>query len=626
MNKKFLAAVLLAFVTSSVIVAAPAKKQVKVTKNVVVDTQNQTDVLNSKKAIAKDLLENLRVDEAKPIIEELLTANKDDIDANICLNNYLINKNRLNEAQDNIDGLLAKHQDNSDLHFLQGLVYLKRPSTSDMSYRSNRDYYFENGIEELKKAIELDKTNYKALNALGVAQMTAGNQAEAESLFKEAIKLNPKYATAYDNLGTLYYQQGNYETAENRFNEAAARNPFCYTAHYHLARLAAKNGEYSSALEFLEKTLLINPSFAYAYNLAGEIYSAQQNEAAAIVNYKKSIELAPEYTTPYLNLAKIYENRADREFALENLKTIVGIDKNTDAICLKIADMELANGNYIQAEKYYSAIKEDSQLRSEAIKGLAETYWAEAQELVTKSSTGSKEKLYSAIEKLDSAINLEPENVELRLAKLKIEKLIGKDASQSEYGIILLNEPTCPTEYIVKGEAYAIEGEYVNAKFEFDKAIGTANKFEDLKYIAEYFTFAKNYDLALAAITKAETIDADNKQLLDNKAYVNAKINKSNEYLEDALYFKKEGDKFFLKKYLLQALEENPANVEANKLLAPFYKKSKNLKAERACYKQILASSSNAKDQKKYLKKVYKIDKKLYNINNNISLWQRLFK
>ena len=143
--------------------------------------------------------------------------------------------------------------------------------------------------------------------------------------------------------------------------------------------------------------------------------------------------------------------------------------------------------------------------------------------------------------------------------------------------------------------------------------------------MAEYFTFAKNYEMALAAITKAESLNTNDKQMLDNKAYINAKINKSNEYLEDALHFKKEGDKFFSKKYLLQSVEENPANIKANKLLAQFYKKSKNLKAERACYKQILAATSDVKDLKKYQKKVYKIDKKLYNINNNVSFWQKLF-
>ncbi len=623
MNKRLLAVLLLLFMAGGVIVAAPAKKQIKLTKNIVV--QNKKTAISDKKEKAAYLLENLRYNEAQKIIEELLAENTNDIDTNIYYNTFLINASRLNEAQENIDILLKNNPNNSDLHFLQGLVYLKRPDTSDMNYRKNAEFYYENGVEELKKAISLNKNNYKAYNALGVALLAADNYEAAEENFKEAIKIKTDYATAYDNLGTLYYQQGNYEIAENRFNEAIARNPYCYTGHYHLARLSAKNGEYSTALDYLEKALLINPSFAYAYNLAGEIYAAQHNEAAAIVNYKKAIDLLPEFTTPYLNLAKLYENRADNEFALEKLKTIAGMDKNAEAICLKIGDIELAKGSYAQAEKYYSVIGKDSKYYSEALKGLADTYWAEAKEIISNSSVISQEKLYQAREKLSAAIDLNPADVELRLAKLKLDKIIGIERSEKELQKIIASEPQNAAEHIVKGEALSVAGEYVRAKDEYKKALDTASSIDEYKYLAEFFTFNKNYDYALYALNKAELINPVDNQVLDNRVYVNKKLEKSKEYYKDAVYFKKEGDKFFSNKYLLRAVEENPSNIEANKLLAKYYKKKKNLKAECTCYKQILAASTNEREIKKYTKKVAKLEKKIKREQNNESFWTRLF-
>ncbi len=624
MDKRIWAALLLLFLAGGVITAAPSKKQIKLTKNVAVQ-QKKSDKITNKKELAAYLLENLRYKEAQPVIEELLAANINDLDTNIYYNAFLINASRLNEAQDNLDELLQKNPNNSDLHFLQGLIYLKRPDTSDMNYRKNSEYYYENGVEELKKSIELNKNNYKAYNALGVALLSADNYEPAEEYFKEAIKLNTNYATAYDNLGTLYYQQGNYEVAENRFNEAVARNPYCYTAYYHLARLNAKNGEYTTALDLLEKSLLINPSFAYAYNLAGEIYARQQNEAAAIVNYKKAIELLPEFTTPYLNLAKLYENRADNEFALESLKTIAGMDKNAEAICLKIGDIELAKGSYAQAEKYYSLISKESTYYPEALKGLADTYWAEAKEIISNSSVISSEKLYQAREKLGAAIELNPSDVELRLAKLKLDKIIGIERSDKELQAIVESEPQNVAEYIVKGEALSVEGEYVLAKEEYKKALEQASSIDEYKYLAEFFTFNKNYDYALDALNKAELLNPVDRQVLDNRIYVNKKIAKSEEYYKDAVYFKKEGDKFFSNKYLKRAVEENPSNIEANKLLAKYYRKNKNLKAECACYKQILAASIEERDIKKYTKKVAKLEKKIKRMENKESFWSRLF-
>ncbi len=624
MDKRIWAALLLLFLAGGVITAAPSKKQIKLTKNVAVQ-QKKSDKITNKKELAAYLLENLRYKEAQPVIEELLATNINDLDTNIYYNAFLINASRLNEAQDNLDELLQKNPNNSDLHFLQGLIYLKRPDTSDMNYRKNSEYYYENGVEELKKSIELNKNNYKAYNALGVALLSADNYEPAEEYFKEAIKLNTNYATAYDNLGTLYYQQGNYEVAENRFNEAVARNPYCYTAYYHLARLNAKNGEYTTALDLLEKSLLINPSFAYAYNLAGEIYARQQNEAAAIVNYKKAIELLPEFTTPYLNLAKLYENRADNEFALESLKTIAGMDKNAEAICLKIGDIELAKGSYAQAEKYYSLISKESTYYPEALKGLADTYWAEAKEIISNSSVISSEKLYQAREKLGAAIELNPSDVELRLAKLKLDKIIGIERSDKELQAIVESEPQNVAEYIVKGEALSVEGEYVLAKEEYKKALEQASSIDEYKYLAEFFTFNKNYDYALDALNKAELLNPVDRQVLDNRIYVNKKIAKSEEYYKDAVYFKKEGDKFFSNKYLKRAVEENPSNIEANKLLAKYYRKNKNLKAECACYKQILAASIEERDIKKYTKKVAKLEKKIKRMENKESFWSRLF-
>ena len=623
MDKRILAALLLLFLAGGVITAAPAKKQIKLTKNVALQKTKMS--VNDKKEQAAYLLENLRYTEAQPVIEELLAANTNDLDTNIYYNMYLINASRLNEAQDNLDSLLQKNPNNSDLHFLQGLVYLKRPDSSDMNYRRNSEYYYENGVEELKKSIELNKNNYKAYNALGVAYLSADNFEQAEENFKEAIKLKTDYATAYDNLGTLYYQQGNYEVAENRFNEAIARNPYCYTAYYHLARIEAKDGEYTTALDMLEKALLINSSFAYAYNLAGEIYASQQNEAAAIVNYKKAIELLPEFTTPYLNLAKLYENRADNEFALESLKTIAGMDKNAEAICLKIGDIELAKGSYAQAEKYYSAIGKESKYYSEALKGLAETYWAEAKDIISNSAVISSEKLYQAREKLNAAVELNPSDVELRLAKLKLDKIIGIERTGKELQAIINSEPQNVAEYIVKGEALSVEGEYVLAKEEYEKAINTATTIDEYKYLAEFFTFNKNYDFALDALNKAEILNPVDRQVLDNRTYVNKKVAKSDEYYKDAVYFKKEGDKFFSNKYLMRAVEENPANIEANKLLAKYYRKNKNFKAECACYKQILAASLNEREIKKYTKKVIKLEKKIKRLENKESFWSRIF-
>ena len=131
--------------------------------------------------------------------------------------------------------------------------------------------------------------------------------------------------------------------------------------------------------------------------------------------------------------------------------------------------------------------------------------------------------------------------------------------------------------------------------------------------------------MALRALNKAELMSPTDRQVLDNRRFVNSKITKSEELFSDAMHFKKEGDKFFTKKYLISAVDENPANLEANILLSKFYKKSKNLKAECICYKQIVIASDDVKFQKKYLKKIAKIERKIQKQKNKKSFWSELF-
>ena len=86
MKKKVLVAVLLITMAGSVIAAAPVKKQIKLSKNVVVEKQEPKQDLQAKKSLTATLLEELNYEEAKKNIEELLQVDKSDLDANIYLN------------------------------------------------------------------------------------------------------------------------------------------------------------------------------------------------------------------------------------------------------------------------------------------------------------------------------------------------------------------------------------------------------------------------------------------------------------------------------------------------------------------------------------------------------------
>ena len=138
--------------------------------------------------------------------------------------------------------------------------------------------------------------------------------------------------------------------------------------------------------------------------------------------YKKAIEITPENLAPYANLASIYEARKDYDLALDAYKTIISINPYSEQTSLKIADMYLETGKYSEAISYYEKL--NTNLKTEAVKGMASAYYGMAMNAANKASFSSDKKLLDAYQYLDSAIKANPDDLELYLAKAKISSLI----------------------------------------------------------------------------------------------------------------------------------------------------------------------------------------------------------
>lgn len=80
--------------------------------------------------------------------------------------------------------------------------------------------FFDNAIENYKKAIELNPNSAESYHWLGNAQFTVGLSEEAGASFKRAIELDPDNLTYYYPLATLQEELGLTEEAERSQNQA----------------------------------------------------------------------------------------------------------------------------------------------------------------------------------------------------------------------------------------------------------------------------------------------------------------------------------------------------------------------------------------------------------------------
>lgn len=562
------------------------------------------------------LIEYSYFDDADKILQGAMSRNSKDIKAQSLWVVSLAKQCKLDPAQDELDTLLKKYPNNSNLHYAQGVVYFKRTTSSNMFYRNNATKLYSDALSEFNKALLLDKTNAKAYNAAGVVSLSMGNSNDARAYFQKAVSIDKTYSAALDNLGTMDYVDGKFDDAQKKFNLALNYNTQNSTAMYHLAQVAMQNNDYIAALHYLNNALAINSNSPAIYNLMGKAYKAQGNEAAAINAFKKSLMIKPEFVLSYSDLADIYEKRGDAEFALEQLKTAISIDPNYSDAKLKIADISLSNAKYQQAISVYSELVNVDGYSAPALKGLAGAYYAQAQVSASKAQLGSNKDLFKALDSINKAIaangSANSPDLELHLAKLKLTKLTNQpDLTKVELKKIVEAPNNDLMSEVVKGEAYLAMYDYQNAESTFNTAIELSKTDDDDLYLSEIFMYHKQYASAENVLQKILKTNPQNQQAISDLDY----IQKSKKYAESlyksALYFVKSKNLTTAMEYLSRSLAANPSNANAHLLLAQLCEKQKDYQNAVSNYKAYLNLAANAQNADKIQKKIDRFDNQI---------------
>lgn len=519
-------------------------------------------------------------------------------------------QSKLELAQDQIDKLKNVIPKNSDLHFAQGVVFFKRLDSSNMDYRNKQESLTDIATREFKYAIQLDSNNYKAYNALGVIELQKGNTDEAKKNIEKALQLNPNYAVALDNMGSVYLEKGDNAKAQQYFQKAISLNPNSATAYYHLAQLEYAKGNYGKCLTLINKCLAWQGYSCYAFNLRGNAYKQQGNEAAAIASYKKAIEASPENLSAYANLASIYETRGDYELAMDSYKTILTIDPNSEQTLLKLADMYFQTGKYKESVAYYERV--NNSMQSEALKGLASAYYAMAMNTVSNSAFLSNQKLYEASKYLDKAIEQNPNDLELYLAKAKLSALLNCPRDSYENLNSVVQKPCSTIDgYLVRGDANLALCNFKEGFADYKSAMELAKTKEEKLYLGELFMFSKLYDEAQTVFESVLKEDPNNDIAQSNISYIKLQKTATAQQVENANHFRVRNNTFFEREYLNKALKLSPYDESANILMGRLNQRQRRYNEAYVNYSVVVSTTQDADTSKKYTKRLNKVKSKI---------------
>lgn len=112
------------------------------------------------------------------------------------------------------------------------------------------------GIDKLKRAAELNKTNPDIYNNMGICYRKLGSESggDAVKAFLEALTRDPKNVVAMYQIGKIYYSQNNKEAFETSFNGAIGADPGFAPAYLVLFKYYAEK-DVNKAKEYLDNFL-----------------------------------------------------------------------------------------------------------------------------------------------------------------------------------------------------------------------------------------------------------------------------------------------------------------------------------------------------------------------------------
>jgi serine/threonine protein kinase/tetratricopeptide (TPR) repeat protein len=215
-------------------------------------------------------------------------------------------------------------------------------------------FYFDEAIQFLERAIELDSTfamayYYLARTYRNTGNMRAGEEAlekaktysqkasdkerlYIEASYADAIEKNPQkqlqilkdIAKKYPREKWVHFELGSYHGDKNTFNQAIEEyhkaldlDPNYGDAMNSLAYTYSDIGDFEKAIEYFEKYASISPGDANPIDSMGEVYLRMGKLDEAMAKYKEVLEVKPDFFITRLSIGYIYALKEDYPEALK---------------------------------------------------------------------------------------------------------------------------------------------------------------------------------------------------------------------------------------------------------------------------------------------------------------------
>ena len=163
------------------------------------------------------------------------------------------------------------------------------------------------GILRLQEALKQFPNSARLWLGLGIAQLTYGQNIEAENSFKRSLEFDTKNVPALAYLGVTYAERGQYQKAIGFYEQAIALNAQLASLHYLVAEtmFKASNVDTTRIENHLKRATELDPNLAAAYLSWGRLYVRTNRYSEAAPLLERAVSLQPELLEAHYQLSRV---------------------------------------------------------------------------------------------------------------------------------------------------------------------------------------------------------------------------------------------------------------------------------------------------------------------------------
>lgn len=438
--------------------------------------------------------------EAAKYYQAALKRNPRDTNANIGYGMALARQFKLDGADDQFNKALARDPDNPGAHAGKALTMLHRLQSSSNTIRKSKDSILQEAEAEAQRALDADTRFPEAHYVMGMIYKEQGKLAEAAGEMRKTIQMDPRYSDGYTGLGMIQLSQNNPGGAQSNFKQAIRLNSGDWTAHYGMGQALLNTGKIDAALKELNIAQYQFPNSWPTRLALGKAYETQGNTVAAVREYQESIRIKPENPAAYLGIANVREVRGDIEHSIAELRSGLELMPDNADLQLKIGDQSLRVEKIDDAIKAYETVLNANPGHARAADGLTTAYYMKAQKETTGGYFGDNDYDH-ALQMIDRAVQMNPNDIKLRLAQAKLRLLSGEEVDLSKIGT-----PQNDGDRVSYAQALMAQNRFAEANSQMQTVLANSNTAKQVFALGDLQLMLHDLENAELSYRKASTM------------------------------------------------------------------------------------------------------------------------